>query len=299
MTDFFETYRGTVRREELDEMGHMNVAYYLKKSSDSLSNIRFILGLTNKDLNQEGLAVIPLKDRIFFKREVHLGDTLFMKTGVRGLETNGGIRVVNLLENQENSTLAAQFETTIHLVSKDTGQEVPWPQEVLDRAHELTGSFPQVPAPEPFEHITLPTTQKDKLFTTYQGVISETDADVSGFAAPHAHITPFWTAFPNIFLKMGIDHREIVKNGVGSAALDYRLDYHRPVKQGTEVEIKSCLLEMGEKVFRFVHFMTDKNTGDPVTTVDVLGVLFDLNARKAIAFPEPYRKGGEAIIVKL
>ncbi|MCW9036192.1 MAG: thioesterase family protein [Alphaproteobacteria bacterium] len=299
MSELFETYRGTVRREELDEMGHMNVAYYLKKSSDALANLRFSLGLSNNELNKKSMALISSRDRIFFRREVHLGDTLVMESGIRGIDKNGGIQVVNLLENQEYGNLAAHFETTVNLVDKATGEIVTWPQKALDEVAKKTGVFPDAPLPEPFKDIHLLPEMADKLRTTYQGDIPEQDTDVAGFAAPHAHIARFWTAFPNVMKEMGIVHAEMVEGGVGSTALDYRLNYHHPIKQGTKVEIKSCLLEMGEKVFRFVHFMTDQNTGEPVTTVDVLGVLFDLKTRKAIPFPDHYRKGGEALLFEL
>jgi len=285
-----ETYRGTVRREELDEMGHMNVAYYLKKSSDGLDNLRNALGLKNTTFQEQGLAMLPVTDRILFKREVHHGDALSIRSGIRAVAEDGTIDVVNVLTNEENGELAAQFETFLGLTDIKTGKHVLWPDDVLEKAKKLVGTFDDYPMPEKATGFEPSKQQFEAMPVTHEGQFIDLETDASGLSCPAAHIARFWDAAPKIFGRLGIDHAEMVGNGIGSAALEYILTYHKGVPAGTAVQIRSCMLDLGEKVFRFGHYMADANSGEPITSVEVVAVLFDLNKRKAVRFPDEYRE---------
>ena len=290
-----ETYRGTVRREELDEMRHMNVSYYLKKSSDALDNLRNALGLKNAKFKEQGLAMLPVTDRILFKREVHHGDTLSIRSGIRAVTEEGTIDVVNVLTNEENGELAAQFETFLGLTDIETGNHVPWPKTVLDQAKKLVGTFDDYPTPEKATGFHPSQAQFEAMPITYEGCFDDLDTDVSGLACPAAHIARFWSAAPNIFSRLGINHKELVSSGIGSAALEYILTYHKSFPAETPLQIRSCLLEMGDKVFRFGHYMIDPETGEQITSVEVIAVLFDLEKRRAVRFPDKYRGNGDAL----
>ena len=70
--------------------------------------------------------------------------------------------------------------------------------------------------------------------------------------------------------------------GFGSAALDYDIVYHRPMRVGQAVEVRSGLLNAGDKVFHFFHHLVDSSTGEAITSIVVAAVFFDLVARKSV-----------------
>jgi len=79
------------------------------------------------------------------------------------------------------------------------------------------------------------------------------------------------------------------QQGLGSAALDYAIDYFRPLTVGDAYYTRTGILELREKTWRFCHFLLDSNTHQPLARAEVVAVLFDLNARKSIIMPERVR----------
>ena len=47
-------------------------------------------------------------------------------------------------------------------------------------------------------------------------------------------------------LAMKIDRAELFASGLGSAALDYDIAYHRPLRSGTAVEIRSGFVKVDQ-----------------------------------------------------
>jgi acyl-CoA thioesterase FadM len=79
------------------------------------------------------------------------------------------------------------------------------------------------------------------------------------------------------------------EQSIGSAALDYTIDYFQPLRIGDAYYARTGMLELREKTWRFFHFMLDSNTNQPVARAEIVAVLFDLKARKSIVMPDHVR----------
>jgi acyl-CoA thioester hydrolase len=70
----------------------------------------------------------------------------------------------------------------------------------------------------------------------------------------------------------------------GMAAVDQHLSYIQEVHAGAVVSVKTRLLELKDKSVRFVHEMTNDETGEVVARSTLKAVHLDTVARKSCAF---------------
>jgi acyl-CoA thioester hydrolase len=74
------------------------------------------------------------------------------------------------------------------------------------------------------------------------------------------------------------------------AAVQQNITYKREMLPGDIVEVRSRVLELGEKSVRFVHEMRNGETDEVAALCELTGVHMDRLARKAVAFPSDVRE---------
>ncbi len=104
-------------------------------------------------------------------------------------------------------------------------------------------------------------------------------------------------AITHLFRAMQLDRKALLASGTGSAALDYDITYHRALRAGTGVEVRSGVLAAGEKIYHIVHHVVDSNDGSLYTTIVVVALFFDLKQRKSVPMPGAVRAAAERLIV--
>lgn len=286
MSDAGITGRGAVNSWECDQWGHLNVQFYLAKASDALAVLALQLGVTptRQCLSASGLMTVA--DRILFKRELRAGDIYSLRSGIRALEGDGTLAVASTMVNLGTGADAATFETRLRWAEFDSGRFLPWPQDVLSAAVAAAGDFVQAPLPSPMAHAQPLAGEPERLLLTYRGSIESWECDARGIAPPRAHIARFADCINHLFRAMGISKDQLRAQGLGSAALDYEIEYRRLMRVGQAVEIRSGVLDAGEKVFHFFHHLIDSATGDTITSIVVAALFFDLVTRKSMPMPE-------------
>ena len=100
------TYRGTVYPSQCDHMGHMNVMWYVAKFDEASWQLLAALGLTPTRLKREGLGMAAVDQHIEYKRELHAGDVVTIRSSVLGV-TEKSIRLVHEMKNDETEEVAA------------------------------------------------------------------------------------------------------------------------------------------------------------------------------------------------
>jgi acyl-CoA thioester hydrolase len=76
------TYRGTVYPWQCDHLGHMNVMWYAGKFDEASWQLLSAVGLTRKRFEREGSGMAAVEQRIEYKRELHAGDTISIRSTV-------------------------------------------------------------------------------------------------------------------------------------------------------------------------------------------------------------------------
>lgn len=293
----FITGRGAINPWECDQWGHLNVQFYLARASDAQAHLAARLGLPPSRLRPDGPGLIPVADRVLFKRELRAGHIYFIRSGVRAISPDGSLDIASRLVNQESGVESAVFETRLRWVAQDRTSPLPWPDDVLALARAHAGPLPDMALPSPMAAVLPPgAPEAQRLHLTYRGSVEAWECGADGVAPPRAHIARFNDAITHLYRAMGIDRADLLASGLGSAALDYEISYHRPLRPGKAVDVRSRLLAVGDKVLHLVHYVLDAASGEVLTTIVVAAVFFDLAARKSVPIPPAIRASAQLLL---
>ena len=138
------TYRGTVYPWHCDQVGHMNVMWYVGKFDEGTWNFFTMLGLPPSYFRDKHRGMAAVRQDIVYRRELIAGDTVYIKTSM--LETRDKvIRFGHEMFNAENDELCSFCELTgVHL-DREARKSCPFPADVLVKAKEMIVSWPHHP----------------------------------------------------------------------------------------------------------------------------------------------------------
>ena len=275
--------RGSVQQEECDVMGHMNMRHYVARVTDAIAWLLWGAGLP------PSRGGFTLRDQhIRFLREMAPGTPFTILGGVVGPEP-GGLRLVCEIRNSATEEPAATFVTIIKA-------EVP-----ADRLDALRAEVPAHAQPRGLSFApprALPDHDAARamgLSEAYRGAVRADECDRDGLMRPDGVIARVWDGVPNLRNRgIGLG---VKQEGIGGAALEYRLVHLEPLRAGQLVTVTSGLRALGEKTSTWTHLLHDGETGRPVAAAEAVGVAFDLKARRAIAIPPAQRAALEALLV--
>ena len=286
------TGRGAVSNWECDQWGHLNVQFYLAKASDAHTVLAAQLGLAPSRLRAQANthALLGLKQRVLFKRELRAGDVFTMTSGVRAVDAAGTLDIATRMVNLETQAISALFETRLCWADLESAAPCPWPADWLAALQPHVSALPDFPPPAPMAYATPEATQLDSLLLSYRGTVTNWDCDANGIAPPRAHIARFAECIVHVFAELQLTKSGMLGQQLGSAALDYDIVYHQPLRVGQAIEVRSGVLGVGPKVFHVFHHLVNSATKAPITSIVIAIVFFDLQLRKSVPLPTHVRE---------
>lgn len=293
MTALPVTYRGCVNSWECDQWGHQNVQFYLAKAADAQAALGCALGLPPSRLRRSGAALLPVSERIVFKRELRAGDAVCIRSGLRAAE-GAELRYFSLMTNEETGDQCAVFETTARLTEIETGRALELPDAACAAARD--GAAAAHPLPEAIAGPRAPAGTPQGAVLTYRGALETWETDETDFVPARFQIARFAECAGQLFRQIGISKPLLRARNLGSAALDYAIDYRAPLRPGQAIDIRSGVLEVRGKVLRIFHHLLDAAQGEVATSIEVAVVFFDLAARKSVPMPQEARAGALALL---
>jgi acyl-CoA thioester hydrolase len=123
------TYRGTVYPWHCDHMGHMNVMWYVGKFDEATWQLLAMLGLTPGRFRQDGAAMAAVEQRVLYKRELHAGDLVTIRSAVRRVDEKA-ITIGHELLNDETREVAATMTIVGVHIDAATRKARPLPSDV-------------------------------------------------------------------------------------------------------------------------------------------------------------------------
>ena len=141
MSEMPITYRGTVYPWHCDHMGHMNVMWYVGKFDEATWQFFAALGMTPSFLRDSHRGMAAVEQRIVYRRELHAGDTVTIRTEVLEVRDKS-LRFAHEMRRDEDGEVAATpILTGVHL---DTiaRKAKPLPDPVKARAQALVCADP-------------------------------------------------------------------------------------------------------------------------------------------------------------
>jgi acyl-CoA thioester hydrolase len=124
---------------------------------------------------------------------------------------------------------------------------------------------------------------------TYRGTVYPWHCDHIGHMNVMWYVGKFDEANWNLIARIGLTPTYLRQSGYGMAAVQQNISYKRELLAGDIIEIRSRVLEVGNKSVRFLHEMRNGETGEIAATCEITGVHMDREARKSVAFPEAVR----------
>lgn len=134
-----------------------------------------------------------------------------------------------------------------------------------------------------------------KLVSTYRGTVYPWHCDHMGHMNVMWYVGKFDEATWNIFHMLGITPSYLREQGRGMVAVDQKITYKRELYAGDVVSIRTAVVEMREKVIRFVHEMRNEENGEIAAVTTLTGVHIDARTRKSCPFPDEIARKGRTM----
>jgi len=290
-----EVWRGGVNTWECDEMGHMNVRFYVARAIEGLAGLAGELGMVHAFSPRAGSTLQVREQHIRFLREIRPPAALHMIAGVVEMgETEA--RLLLTLVHSITGAPAASFQTVVSHVTAGEGRPFPWPKAVLERAARLTTPVPAYAAARSLDLAPVATTASlaradaAGLTTIAAGALGPRDTDVFGRMTPETFIGRIADGVGRMILELHdivLRHAPAPSPKIGAAALEYRLIYLTWPRTGDRFVIRSALASVDQRALRMAHWMLDPETGAPWAVAEAITATLDLDARKIVPISAP------------
>lgn len=285
-----EIWRGGVNTWECDEMGHLNVRFYVARAMEGLVGLAAALGMPQAFAPDAGASLIPREQHIRFLREAHPGAQLHMRGAVIAIDETEA-QVVQVLYHSGTGEPAATFVSRVSHVTTGDGRPFPWPRHTRELARALTAATPAYAAPrgltlEPVQsEASLERAKALGLKTIAMGAVSPQDCDAFG----RMRAEQFIGRVSDGIAQLAFQIRDVIvataptaPRRFGGAVLEYRLLYLDWPRAGDRVVIHSGLAGADARVQRLTHWMLDPVTGKAWGASMGVAVTLDLDTRKIV-----------------
>lgn len=304
-----EYWRGSVEAWECDEMGHMNVRYWVAHCMDGVQQLAEEIGCGGAFSIGATSTLIPTRQHIKFMREARAGAPLFLRGGIVSF-SQSEITIYSEMVHSFSGEIGATFITTLAHVEAKTARAFPFPVRTTHLSQQFLLTIPEHGKPRSiaFDGIAQSGTCDiaEAAGFTRIGLASVRASDVDGFDRlnPEGMIARVSNAMPNLLSKWReeatAEMSEIdgVSRTAGAAVLEYRLDYLAWPGRGDMSVVYSGLSQVGDKNITLKHWVMDPLTQTPWCVCEALAVTLDLKARKIIANPPRAKAALEAMLLK-
>lgn len=293
MAELIEVLRSSVNTWECDEMGHMNVRFYVTRSVDALFSFGQTFGLGPRTLRSRQQTLAIKEQHIRFLREVHPGTPFLVCAGVVSANENK-IKIYQELTNLISGQVSATFVVDVSLADSASRTPALFDETLISQLQQQLVELPDYAKPRgistaaPRKTPTINEADKLGLFQIYKGLVNHPDTDEYGFMQPQGYMGSLSNGITHFFMAIK-DKQRPREEGMGGAALEYRFVYRQSPQLGDIVIVRSGLKGILGKATNFCHWMFNGESGECIATVEAVAVSFDLTTRKAVE-PSPESK---------
>jgi acyl-CoA thioester hydrolase len=140
VSDLLLTYRGAVYPWHCDQMGHMNVMWYVGKFDEATWNLFAAMGVTAAFLRERKRGMAAVQQNITYRRELVAGDTVTVHSAFLEIRDKAA-RFVHEMRHGETGELAAYCMLTGVHIDAEARKACPFPQEILARGKSLVREY--------------------------------------------------------------------------------------------------------------------------------------------------------------
>jgi acyl-CoA thioester hydrolase len=287
-----ELYRGSINTWECDEMGHMNVRFYVAKMMEGLAEFAHAVGLGHAFRERAQSTLRPRDQHIRFIKEAHAGSP-FTMTGCVLDVTETSVLLYQQITHQSGEPCAS-FRTWVDHIDVSSGQPFAWTADTRAKLEAFMDEQPATTAPRsvdlsiaPRPSATMADADSLNAPVIGRGVILPQQLDQTGTMLPEFFIGRVSDSIGHLLRPWREKVREAAEARgetlrMGGAVLEYRLVYRRWPRVGDRFVIRSGRGFQKEKTHSFIHWLIDPDTGQAWMTSEAVAVSLNLDTRKII-----------------
>jgi len=282
MTNWSETYRGTVPPWECDVTEHFTIAYYFDRLEEAERNLAETLGLG--EVLRGGGFIRHLDVR--FARELRAGSSFHIESAP--LAVDPGLRLGHRFVDSANGE-------TVTWIAEGWDLSAGAPSPALRRGVALRLGVWEGPAAEPRPE---PATTAG-FIPTARGRVKPTDLDADGRFALAAIVHRLTDSCLQCGAAIGMDAAFLETNRRGFSTFELALRISGALALDEPYLVESGIAHLGNSSLRLIHRMCDPRSGTEIAHLGQYGVNLDLEARRPARWPDELRARAAALVVPM
>lgn len=141
MSNRIVTHRGLIYPYQCDNMGHMNVMWYVGKFDEATWQFFAAMGLTLAYLREQQKAMAAVHQELNYLRELHAGDLITISSRMVEIREMV-IRFTHEMRNTVTDEIAATTTLTGVCIDEQLRKSCPFPPALLERIRAFMEANP-------------------------------------------------------------------------------------------------------------------------------------------------------------
>ncbi len=280
MTEWTETYRGTVAPWECDVTEHFTIACYLDRVEQAAASTAETLGVAD-GLRSGGFA---RRFNLRFTRELRAGDSFHVESAAIGIDPalRLGHRVVNSTNGDRVTWIEEVWDVPPALLTTER-------RDVIARRLAIWEGPASEARPEP--------RTMAGAVPSARGRVKPTDLDEFGRFSLAAYVHRFTDALLQAAAAIGMTTEYIKTQRRGFSTFELALWITDAPRLGAPYLVETGIAHLGSSSIRFLHRMSDPRSGTEFARLGQFGVQLDLDARRPAPLPDEIRAGAAPLLL--
>jgi acyl-CoA thioester hydrolase len=281
-------WRGLANAWECDELGHLNVRFYLAKAAEAVGGLAHALAMPDAFTKRPYATLVAREMTVRFLAEARPGAPLSIRGGVLDYDETG-LNAALVMDHAALGVPAASFTVRLEHFSPSFGRVFPWSSRTRAALDALKIQRPpecdtrSIDLAPPTLDASLARADALGLKPIGRGLINANEVDALGhmraefcFGKISDSVVHFEDAFRGHWTSM----RAGKPLEVAGAVLEARIVMRQWPRAGEGYVIRSGVKAVNDKVRTLVHWVIDPATGENLWSMEAVACLMDLNARK-------------------
>ena len=291
-------YKNSVQLHEIDNLGHMNVQYYLKHCLDSCILNFKINNLISYNSNKEESFVLE-KVNIRYLNEQRLGAPFSINFYISKIE-NDKILILQEMENLETKKMSSTFILSFKIRKQIKMIKNKFENFLMDYPNKfkIAPSYAEIRGLLNINKLKLSYEKLldyPKIFNTFCGIAKNKDSNNSDILDAADYMGIVSASVPNLLM---MSNHSISKTNIGGAAVEYEFYFNEFVKTGTCIKLLSGLRNIKNKTYTWSHWLIDIDKEKILAEANAVIVTMDLKKRKSVQIPNKMKVALEKIILE-
>lgn len=294
MGAMIDTYRGYVNPWECDEMGHMNIQFYMGKTSDAAFHQQAFMGLGFEHQRDARTTYVALEHHIRFHRELFASDLVAVRSGVLEIRDKT-IRIFQEVRNALTDTLSATLVVDVGHFDMNARTLTPWTDPMRTQAEKMLVARPEAAQPRSQpdgsldRDVSFARAETEKMHETNRSAVNRWECDSNDHMNARFYLARFSECQGHMWAHAGLDRHAQKEKGLATATVEMRLAYFRELTAGQTLFVRTSLRPQSDRTLRYRHWMFNAETTEPVAACEGTALLISRETRKAVTLPDEIR----------